>query len=230
MKLNYKQKVELYQYLTSFFSENKLTKIEEIIQNRTNQITVVLEDIFQSQNASAVLRTCDCIGIQNIHIIENNYQFNLNPDVELGSAKWLNIFFYNKSGNNSLNAIEHLRKNNFKIIATSPHAKDILLEDLDVNQKIALFFGTEKDGLSDIVLKNADYFVKIPMYGFTESFNLSVSAAISIYSLTNKLKKSNINWQLTNEEKIDLKIQWASKIIKMSDKIIEQYIEKINSN
>jgi len=226
MELNYRQKLELYQYLTSFFSENKQSKIEEIVENRTNYITIVLEDIFQPQNASAVLRTCDCYGIQQVHIIENNNKFTLNPDVELGAAKWLDINKYNEPKNNSLEAINFLKKNNYRIVATSPHAKDILLDDLDLNQKIALFFGTEKDGLSDIVTKNADSFVKIPMFGFTESLNISVSAAISIYSLTTKLRKSNINWQLTNDEKIDLKIKWASNVIKLSDKIIEQYLEK----
>lgn len=226
MELNYKQKVELYKYLTSFFSDNKQTKIEEVIENRTKHITVVLEDIFQPQNASAVIRTCDCFGIQDVHIIENNNKFDINPDVALGAAKWLNIFRYNELENNTIKAVEYLKKNDYKIVATSPHTADILLDDLEINEKIALFFGTEKCGLSDDVIKNADFHVKIPMFGFTESFNISVSAAISIFSLTTRLKKSGINWQLTNDEKIELKIKWASGIIKMSDKIIKQYLIK----
>jgi tRNA (guanosine-2'-O-)-methyltransferase len=226
MKLDYNQKLDLFKYLTSFFSENKQHLIEEVIQSRTRHITVVLEDIFQPQNASAVLRTCDCMGVQDVHIIENNNKFNINPDVELGAAKWLNIYNYNKLTNNTLDAIEQLKDRNYKIVATTPHKDDILLEELDISDKLALFFGTEKDGLSNEVLNNADYFVKIPMSGFTESFNISVSAAITIYSLTTRLKKNDINWQLSEEEKIDLKIQWASKIIKMSDKIIENYLVK----
>ena len=140
--------------------------------SRTRYLTVVLEDIFQSQNASAVLRTCDCFGIQDVHIIENRNPYEINPDVELGSAKWLNMNRYNKSGHNTLEAFTELRKKGYKIIATSPHKNDLMIQDLPIEHKIALVFGSEREGLSDIALQNADAFVKIPMYGFTESFNI----------------------------------------------------------
>ena len=181
--LNLEQKKELSDYLSNFVSDNKKNKINEIVLNRTRHLTVVLEDIFQSQNASAVLRTCDCFGIQDVHIIENRYLYELNPDVELGSAKWLSINKYNSNENNTQVALSKLKKQGYKIIATTPHRNDLLISDLEINDKIALVFGTEKDGLSEIAMQNADAYVKIPMYGFTESFNISVSAAMSIFYL-----------------------------------------------
>lgn len=224
--LNLKQKKELSDYLSNFVSDNKKNKINEIVLNRTRHLTVVLEDIFQSQNASAVLRTCDCFGIQDVHIIENKYLYELNPDVELGSAKWLSINKYNTQENNTQEALDKLKNQGYKIIATTPHRNDLLISDLEVNDKIALVFGTEKDGLSEIAMQNADAYVKIPMYGFTESFNISVSAAMSIFYLSEKIRNSAISWQLTEEEMYEIKINWFSNVIRMSDKILKDFFER----
>lgn len=224
--LNLEQKKELSDYLSNFVSDNKKNKINEIVLNRTRHLTVVLEDIFQSQNASAVLRTCDCFGIQDVHIIENRYLYELNPDVELGSAKWLSINKYNSNENNTQEALSKLKNHGYKIIATTPHCNDLLINDLEVNDKIALVFGTEKDGLSEIAMQNADAYVKIPMYGFTESFNISVSAAMSIFYLSEKIRNSAIKWQLTEEEMFEIKINWFSNVIRMSDKILKDFFER----
>lgn len=217
-------KKDLYTYIANFISDNKRNKFDEFIHNRTRYLTVVLENIFQSQNASAVLRTCDCFGIQDVHIIENEHKYEINPDVELGSAKWLNLNYYNEKEHNTLDAINALRNNGYRIIATTPHKNDLLLEDLPIDDKVALLFGTEKDGLSDIAIQNADAYVKIPMYGFTESFNISVSAALSVFNLSERIRKSTINWQLTEEEIVDVKINWASNVLKDSERIKNNYL------
>jgi tRNA (guanosine-2'-O-)-methyltransferase len=222
------QKKELCNYLTQFVSDNKKNKIEKNINLRTRHLTVVLEDIFQSQNASAVLRTCDCFGVQDVHIIENRYIYDINPDVELGSAKWLSLNRYNEKLNNTLEAINSLKKQGYKIVATTPHRDDLMIHELEIDNKTALLFGTEKEGLSEIALDNADVFVKIPMYGFTESFNISVSAAMSIFFLTEKIRKSGIQWQLSDAEIFDIKINWYCNVIRMSDQIIDDFILKNN--
>lgn len=226
--LTLEQKIKLCNYLTNFVSENKNKKIEEVVHLRTRYITVVLEDIFQSQNASAVLRTCDCFGIQDVHIIENRYPYEINPDVELGSAKWLSMNRYNEKENNTADAFKALKSKGYKIIATTPHTKDIMLHDLPVDEKIALVFGTEKEGLSEIALNNADAYVKIPMYGFTESYNISVSAAMSVFFLSEKIRKSTVNWRLSDEEIWEIKIKWYRNTIRMSEQIIKEYINKNN--
>ena len=124
-----------------------------------------------------------------------------------------------------MEAINALRQNGYRIIATTPHKNDLLLEDLPIDNKVALLFGTEKDGLSDIAIQNADAYVKIPMYGFTESFNISVSAALSVFYLSEKIRKSTINWQLTEEEIVDIKINWASNVLKDSERIKNNYLK-----
>ena len=228
LKLN--QKIDLYEYLKQFVSKNKVQKIEEYIQYRTRYITIVLEDIFQPQNASAVLRTCECLGIQDVHIIENRYKYELNPDVELGSSKWLTLMKYNQNIDNSLITLNKLKSDGYKIVATSPNKNNILINDLPVNNKLAMFFGTEKEGLSNYILQNADYYVKIPMYGFMESYNLSVSVAITAYTIINKLKKSKLPWKLSLDESYDIRINWLKNIIRMSDLIIKDYMMNLKSN
>jgi tRNA (guanosine-2'-O-)-methyltransferase len=218
---------ELIQFLSKFVTENRATLFDEILQERTKYITVALENIYQSQNASAVLRTSDCFGIQDVHIIENNNEYIINPDVTLGSSKWLNLHRYNELENNTLDAVNRLKADGYRIVATTPHTNDVNLDDFDVEKgKFALFFGTELDGLSDLVIENADEYLKIPMYGFTESFNISVSAAIILHHLTEKLKKSSINWQLSDNEKDPIKLDWLKKTIKMSSELIEEFLSK----
>ena len=224
--LHLEQKKEFYNYLTAFVSDNKKTKIDEIVLSRTRHLTVVLEDIFQSQNASAVLRTCDCFGIQDVHIIENRYPYEINPDVELGSAKWLNMNRYNTSEHNTLEAFNALREKGYKIVATSPHKNDLMIQDLPIDNKIALVFGTEREGLSEIALQNADAFVKIPMYGFTESFNISVSAAMSVFYLSEKIRNAGIQWQLQEEEIYDIKLNWISNVIRMAELVKDDFLHK----
>jgi len=223
--LSYANKKILLTHLLGFASENKSKLFDKVIQFRTRYITVVLEDIFQSHNASAVLRSCDCFGIQDVHIIENLNKFEINPHIALGSAKWLNLHKYTGNTTKKISPYEILKTNGYRIIATTPHKNDCFLEDLSLDSKIALVFGTELNGLSKEAVKNADAFVKIPMYGFTESFNISVSAAIMLHYLTEKLRKSDLNWKLTEEEMIDIKLSWIKNVVKSSD-LIEKRLFK----
>lgn len=221
---------ELIEYLSNFVSDNRNQLFAEIIQWRTRYVTVALEDIFQSQNASAVLRTCDCFGIQDVHIIENSNIYDINPDVALGSNQWLNMFKYNEAKNNTAYTINHLKKQGYRIVATTPHTEDVELNDFDLSKgKIALLFGTELRGLSNEALEMADEYVKIPMFGFTESFNISVSAAIMLHSLTNRLRNSlTINWHLNEKEKEQILIEWYKNTIKDSEGVIGKFFEKKN--
>jgi tRNA (guanosine-2'-O-)-methyltransferase len=220
------KKKELLDHLLNFVTDNKIKLFEKVIQYRTRYLTVVLEDIYQSHNASAVLRTCDCFGIQDIHIIENKNKFDLNPDVALGSAKWLTLHKYKNPEYSTLEVYRNLKELGYRIIATTPHQNDCKLDNLKMDSKIALVFGTELNGLSEEAINHADEFVKIPMVGFTESFNLSVSAAIILHHLSEKLRSSEHHWQLEEQEVIDIKLSWLKNVVKSSDKIEERLFNK----
>ena len=218
---------ELISYLSKIITPERFSLFNQIIKDRTRYMTVVLEDIFQPHNASAVLRSCDCFGIQDVHIIENENEYTLNPDVALGSSKWLNLHKYNEAENNTLSTINALKKKGYRIIATTPHKDDVNLEDFDISKgKFALMFGSEQPGLSDIAMENADEFLKIPMFGFTESFNISVSAAVVLHHLSLKLRQSDIKFELSEDEKNTIILEWLKQSIKKSDLIIEKFLTK----
>jgi tRNA (guanosine-2'-O-)-methyltransferase len=222
-----KSKIDLIKYLSQFVSENRLKKFDEIINERTRHITVVLEDIYQAHNASAVLRSCDCFGIQDVHFIENRNKYKISTDVDMGASSWLSIYRYSeKENNNTSSCINSLKQKGYRIIATTPHEKDCTLDQLPIDNKIALVFGTEIDGISEEVRNHADDFVRIPMYGFTESFNISVSAALSMYELTSRLRKSNNQYRLSEIEKEDILLDWMKSSIKRCDLIIKEYLKK----
>jgi tRNA (guanosine-2'-O-)-methyltransferase len=223
------RKEEFYRFLSGFISENKAGKFNEIIRQRTRHLTIVLEDIFQPHNASAVLRTCDCFGIQDIHIIENNNKYEVNPDVALGSSKWLTLYKYSRPENNTLTCFQHLKQQGYRIVATTPHLNDCTPEELPLTPKTALVFGTELEGLTKDALDLADGFVKIPMYGFTESLNISVSAALMIRSLAERLRSEGISWQLSEEEMLDIRIAWAKQVVKKPELLEKEFLRKITS-
>jgi tRNA (guanosine-2'-O-)-methyltransferase len=218
---------DLINHLEQFVLERRKNIINSIIEYRTRYITVVLEDIYQPQNASAVLRTCDCFGIQDVHIIENRHKYRINPDVTLGANKWLTLTKHNSKENNSLLTIKAFKEKGYRIVATTPHSNDTMLDYFDLQKgKIVLAFGNELNGLSDDFINNADEFIKIPMYGFTESFNISASASIILHHLTHKLRNAQIDWQLSDEEKKEVKLVWLKKSIKNSHLIEKDFVMK----
>ena len=217
---------ELIDYLTTFVTENRKQKFDALIRHRTKHLTVVLEDIYQPHNAAAVLRSCDCFGVQDVHVIENQNKFEANPDVELGSAKWITLNKYNSKEENTADCIKILKQKGYKIVVTSPHKNDCSIEELDITNKSALFFGTEMRGATPVAFEQADAFVKIPMVGFTESLNISVSAAVTLYTLITRLKKSNVDWCLSKEEENAVRLQWLRNSIPKSGLIEKDFLAK----
>ncbi|MCC7302826.1 MAG: RNA methyltransferase [Bacteroidia bacterium] len=215
----------LLHYLSGFISEARQKKFMEVIRWRTRHLTVVLEDIYQPHNASAVLRSCDCFGIQDVHIIENRNKYTINPDVALGSTKWLNLIKYNRTEQNSKEALESLRKKGYRLVATSPHSNDTDIRELHINKPLALIFGTELEGISETVREMADDYVRIPMYGFSESFNISVSAAICLSHLVGKLHRLS-GWELTEREKEQVLLEWYRSSIHRCDSIEKDFLER----
>lgn len=218
------QKKELINYLTTFISEKRKARFDEVINMRTQHLRVVLENVYQGHNASAVLRSCESFGIQHVHFIENRNQLKISDDVAMGSSNWLNIHRHNKSDNNTVEAITHLKNLGYRIVATSPHKNDCTIDKLPVDKKLALIFGTEIDGISQDVFDHADEFVKIPMYGFTESFNISVCAALCMYELTSRIRKSVPDYLLNEQEKTDVYYEWLKNSIEKSDALIKNYL------
>lgn len=219
--------------LEELITPNKKRHIERALANRTRHLTVVLENIHKPHNASAVLRTIECLGIQDYYIIECKKQYRISPHVAKGAGKWVDIYRYNQGkGEDTQKCIDDLRSKGYRICVTTPKSTDaavppLLVEEVPLEQKMAIFFGNELYGLSETALRAADYHITLPMWGFTESYNVSVSAALVFYTLLNRLKKSSVEWNLSREEGELLRMEWYRKIITRADTIERELLKTL---
>ncbi|WP_057936523.1 TrmH family RNA methyltransferase [Algoriphagus resistens] len=206
-------------YLGQYITAHKKTVMEKVLAQRTRFLTVVLEDIFKPHNASAVLRTCDCFGIQDVHVIEKVNKYKINPYVTRGASQWVDLHkYYTQDGSAVQDCFSSLREKGYKIFGTSPLPGSISIYDLEPDEKLALVFGNEHEGISAEVQENADGLVHIPMLGFTESFNISVAASISLYELVKKVKNyDHPDFYLTDEEKQMLRMKWYKSVVNRAD-------------
>ena len=212
------------EFLENILTENRKERFLNVLKNRTRHFTVAVEDVFQMHNTSAVMRSCEVFGIQELNVIEQRFGKRIDKEIAMGAQKRVDINAFDSISG----CLDNLQSRGYQIIATTPHEDDCLLEDFDISKPSALFFGTERDGLSEEILKRADGFLKIPMVGFTESLNISVSAAIIIQNLTERLRKSNIQWQLSEDEIIEKRLQWAKNTIKDIKRIEARYYSETN--
>lgn len=211
--------LQLLAYLETYLTPERKARFNEVLSYRTKHFTVALEDVYHLHNTSAVIRSCDIFGVQEIHVIEKKNLKRIDPEIAMGSQKWVDVHRFNTVAD----GIQALKSKGYQIVATTPHANDQILETFDITKKSCFFFGSEVDGLSQEVMAAADCFLKIPMVGFTESLNISVSVAIILQHVTQKLRQSEVAWQLSKEEQLAKRLDWASKTIKSYKKIVERY-------
>lgn len=213
---------DLLTYLEGYLTEERKQRFLEVLQNRTKFLTVAIEDVYQMHNTSAIMRSCDVFGVQEVHVVEDRFQKRLDKNIAVGAEQWVDMHKYEDASE----CISKLRQSGYQIIATTPHNDSQLLPDFFPKKKTAVFFGTEKEGLSEEVMQQADGYLKIPMVGFSESLNVSVSAAIIIQDLAQKIRKSNVDWQLSQDEILEKRLDWTKKSIKSVEAIIERYLSE----
>lgn len=218
--------MKLLEHLETIISPERKERFIEVLKYRSKHFTVVVEDVYQLHNTSAVMRSCEVFGIQELNVIEQRFGKQIDKQIAMGAQKWVDIIRHK----DSLSCISSLKEKGYQIIATTPHNDSTYLEDFDVSRPSAIFFGTEKEGLSEQVMKKADGYLKIPMVGFTESLNISVSAAIIIQNLMQRLRRSDVKWQLSEQEILDKRLDWTRKSIKDIDFIEKRFFEEQPKN
>ncbi len=219
----------LTQHFSQFVSEHKKEFIDRVLLHRTRYVTIVLEDIYQSHNASAVMRTCECLGLQDVHVIETSSQWMTNKKVLKGSDKWLNVIRYRKKNtNNTKDCFDQLQEQGYRIAVTDPSPDGVSIEEIALNKPLAIVMGNELRGSSGYALQRADMKVHIPMVGFTESMNISVSAAICLNSVLSRLRKTNQPWGLSEVEKEMLRLEWYKKIVRRAELLEREFLRSID--
>ncbi len=221
-----KQQIE---YLFNFITSSRKNRILNILKNRTRFITIVLEDIYDPHNGSACLRSCDANGIQDVYIIERNHLFSTKEGVSMGSGKWLSIYKFNsKDQDPAIQCFDTLKRKGYKIygmhVRTVLNKNNYLLNEVLLDQPSAFVFGSEKNGLSTITIDSLENFVQIPMYGFVESYNISVACALTVFTLIQKLRNTSILWQLTEEEQYTILLEWLKKDISNSELLLKKFL------
>lgn len=226
VNLSKSQKQELTAYMNTFMRDERRDKLNLVLDNRTTHFCVAMEDLFYERNSGAIIRTADGYGIQNIHVIEpkDSFKSKVTNIISKGAEKWVTKTQHDDIKNGAKMCIDSLRSQGYQIVATSPHKDGHTIHDFDITKKSAFFLGAEKTGISDIVMEEADDYIAMPIYGFTESYNVSVANGILLHELVNRLRKSNVNWELSEEERDDLFLDWTMKSINSSNMIADKFM------
>ncbi len=219
------ERLKVITYLKEFVSPERYRLFEEKLAERTRYASVLIENVYQSHNASAIIRTCEALGFQDVYVYERKNTFSPNDEIALGAEKWLNIHKYNQQQHSFADVINLLKAKDYRIIATTLHRESVSLYDFSLAKgKCVFLFGTEKEGLSDEAIQLSDEYLKIPIYGFTESFNVSVSVGIIMSHIARQLRQLKIPYQLTIAEQEEIMIQWLTQSIPSGEKILKRFI------
>ena len=210
---------ELIEFLRDYVTPNKQKKIAAVLEDRTRHLALVLEDVYQPHNASACLRSCDCLGVQDIHVVERRNEYRPNTEISMGSAKWLTMHRYRQTRS----CIDSVKKRGYRLVATTPNADGYDLLTLPLNQPVAIMFGTEEQGLSQEALEAADATLRLPMYGFTQSYNISISVALTLSRLVERLRNSDLSWKLDEADKKEMTLAFYRRIIRRHDLLEENF-------
>lgn len=210
---------ERIKYLSEFMMPERFDALRRAASMRTDYITVMTENMFHPQNASAIVRHCEAFGIRNIHTVETLCKFNPNLNIVRGTDKWIDI----RRHESTAGAIRSLKADGYRIVATTPHRESCTPETFDVTKgRFALVFGTEKQGISDEVMASADEFLKIPMCGLVESLNVSASAAILIYMLSQRMRQEVAEWRLSDWQLSQMLYRWCREAVRDSEALLER--------
>ena len=216
-------------HLKSFATEPRVALIDQVLQHRTRHLTVVLEDVYQPHNASAILRTCECLGIQDVHVLERRYRYRANRDIVMGANKWVTLH-RRPNGRGAIDQFAALRRQGYRIAAFTPNVSATDLDSVDLTHPLALVFGTELDGLSQDSLADADLSIALPIYGFTQSYNVSVTVALTLQSLLCRLRQSDIPWRLGPQDRDHLMLEWLCRSVRAGNLILKRFVKNYEIN
>lgn len=227
-KLGVGMNQQLITYLSQFITPARAERIDTVLKQRTRYIVPVLEDLFQPHNINAAIRSIECLGIQDVHVIEQQNHYSVNTGVSKGASNWVTVHRYSNPGyNNTHDCLECLRSRGYRIYVTSPHLESLSLAQVPIDQKCAILFGTEERGASLYAQEHADGFIRLPMHGFTESFNVSVCVALCLSQLVARLRLSSAKWQLSEEEQLETKLSWLRMLVRGAEGLERDYATKI---
>jgi tRNA (guanosine-2'-O-)-methyltransferase len=210
-------------FLEQHISEHRLQKIKNVLAQRTRHLTVVLENLYHPENGNAVMRSVECFGLQEMQVIQEKYDWKYSLKIARGAAKWTEVQSYGEEEGGAKACYADLRARGYQLVATDPQPGSCTAQNLDINRPVALIFGTESTGVAPETLAMADARIHIPMVGFTESFNISVSAGILLAQLRQRLEEEVPNWTLDEADRLRIYADWLTKSVRHADALLRAF-------
>jgi tRNA (guanosine-2'-O-)-methyltransferase len=167
--------------LEPMLTAERIARIDAVLAARLASVATVVEDTYDPHNAAATIRTTEALGLQDLHVIEPHLRFSATKGVTRGAHRWIDLHRWPAAES----AVGHLRSSGFRVYATAPDAK-VSVEDVDVSGPLAILFGNEHEGLSPAAIAACDASITVPMFGFTESYNLSVTVGLAMSRLATR--------------------------------------------
>ena len=206
-------------YMSGFLTGERIQTLRRTLAMRTRYMTILTENTFHPQNASALVRHCEAFGVQDLHTVETMCRFDPSVNIVRGTDKWIDIIRHDSTEE----AIASLKASGYRIVATTPHRESCTPETFDVEKgRFCLVFGTEHAGVSPQIISAADEFLRIPMCGMVESLNVSASAAILIYMLSQRMRLSDVEWRLSEAECSEVMFRWVMSSVRDARRILER--------
>jgi len=206
--------------LRPILSDERIARIEAVLDARLAGLTIVVENLYDPHNGAAAVRSAEAFGLSAVHAIEGTGPFHASPAVTIGCEKWIDLHRHPDVASARAALAGMIQ------VAALPGA-GATVDDLPAGQPCAFWFGNEHDGLSAEAVAACTHRVEIPMYGFTRSFNLSVSAAL-ILARASERRRTALGrpGDLPAEERAHRRARWYAQDIRGAAEIIERYVSK----
>lgn len=204
--------------LLPMLTPERVARIDAVLAARLQSVVTIVEDTYDPHNAAATIRTTEALGLHQLHVLEPGSRFGIAGGVTRGSHKWIELVRWK----DPVACVQALQARGFRVYATLPGAPHTV-EDVDVGSPIAVAFGNEHAGLADATIAACDGALGVPMFGFTESFNLSVTVGIAMSRLANRRRASlGAQGDLPELVRRELRARWFALKIRGAVGVLER--------
>lgn len=209
--------------LDPFVSDERRQRFDEVIAGRTKTVVAVVEGAVNMGNVSAVMRTAEGLGYQELHLVTGTTRFKNSRRTSTGAEKWLDVYHWQSP----TDCASALKRNGYSIVAAHLDATAKSIDRFDFTKRTALVFGNERDGISSEMLSLADERCILPMAGFAQSYNISVAAAIALYhSYTDRVRRLGRHGDLSHTEALRLRAAYYINSVRRGEDILRQAVQR----
>jgi tRNA (guanosine-2'-O-)-methyltransferase len=198
----------------------RLRAAERALAERSRSLVVVLDDLVNARNASAVVRTAESLGLQEVHMIQREGRVALERTVTMLAQRWLDLFWYERAST----TIEALRERGYRILVSDYSEDARPIDDVPLTDKVALCFGSEQSGVSEALRETADGFFYLPSVGFTSYVNVSVAAGISIHAIDARQRREGLRTPIDAADRATLRKSWYAALARGDQPRARRYL------